>query len=730
MHSGNKSFIGHEPQTLTYCRQVLFAFITLGIMIFMIYSNSFNCSWHFDDEHTITDNPNIQMKDLSWDNIKKAFHSDQNHPDRIYRPVSCLSFALNYYVGGLDVSGYHLVNISIHLITAAFLFLFIYHTLNLPLLRNRYAQKAYFIALLSTVLWAINPVQSQAVTYIVQRMASMAGMLYIISMYLYLKARTCEENYKRVICYLTSILAFLLAFGSKENAVMIPFSMAVFEIFLIQERPWLNIRKHLKTYLIIIGLILLAGFFYVHLKGLNIFEYLSTGYQNRPFTLGQRLLTEPRIIIFYISLLLYPVSTRLNIAHDMDISTSLFTPLTTIISLLLITGIIVLALYKSKRYPVIAFSVCFFFLNHIVESSFLSLELIFEHRNYIPSMFLFLPIIIGFSAILDHYESKRSMRYILSAFIILYLTGLGHSTFIRNFTWKNEKALWIDAIEKSPHLARPYHNLGRYYQDHGYRAEALSEYQKALSGLRIHRTNLIFTTYYNLGKLYADNKDYEKAEAYYLKALEINVAFLPIMNNLATLYDRKGEIQRAYEYLEKSFRLDPYDSVTNLNLGLYYLKKNLPEKAISHLETAKDPEISNRQQVYLAIAYKQKGLSGRAIIYFKEATEINPTDIMSYLHMAEIYLKGGSQVKAKKMAGKAVSIMIGKKNLLHETMNRLIKRADSEHINPSPGVVLPLIRGAITDKLKEFDMLINGNNEENITADMHNQRIVYLEDYE
>jgi hypothetical protein len=63
-------------------------------------------------------------------------------------------------------------------------------------------------------------------------------------------------------------------------------------------------------------------------------------------------------------------------------------------------------------------------------------------------------------------------------------------------------------------------------------------------------------------------------------------------------------------------------------------------------------------------------------------------------------------------------------------MNRLIKRADSEHINPSPGVVLPLIRGAITDKLKEFDMLINGNNEENITADMHNQRIVYLEDYE
>jgi tetratricopeptide (TPR) repeat protein len=703
MHSGNESFIAYKPQTLTYCRQVVFAFVTLGIMVFMTYSNSSNCSWHFDDEHSITENPNIHMKDLSWDSLRRVFHSDQNHPHRIYRPVSCLSFALNYYLGGLDVFGYHLVNISIHFITAVFLFLFIYHTLSLPLLRDRYAEKAYFIALLSTVLWAINPVQSQAVTYIVQRMASMAGMFYIISMYLYLRARTAENNRNRFIFYLLAISAFLLALGSKENAVMVPFSLALFEIFLLQEAPWLNIKRHLGIYLSIIGLLSLAGLLYFHLKDLNIFEYLSTGYQNRPFTFGQRLLTEPRIIVFYISLLLYPVSTRLNVAHDIDISISLFTPLTTVISLFLITGIIILAVYKSKKYPLIAFCVCFFFLNHIVESSFLPLELIFEHRNYIPSMFFFLPIAIGFSAALHYYESKRTMQYILTAFIILFLVGLGHSTFIRNFTWKNEKALWIDAVEKSPDIARPHHNLARYYQDKGYKAEALSEYQKALSGLMIHRKDLYFTSYYNLGKLYADNRDYEKAEAYYKKALRIHPAFPAALNNLATLYDRKGEIEKAYEYLERSFRLNPYNALTNLNLGLFYLKRGLPEKAISYLEMATAPELSSRQQAYLGIAYKQKGLLGRAIIYFNEATITNPSDIMSFLHMAETYFEKGHHDKAMKAAENVLSLMIKDKVSFPNTMNNLLKRPDLEKIKPSPPIVLYLIKKALRDRVEALD---------------------------
>ena len=108
---------------------------------------------------------------------------------RWQRPVSYFTFAMNYYFDGLDVFGYHVVNFFIHYIASVFLFLFIYNTLKLPVLEGRYERHAYSIALLATLFWAINPVQVMAVTYIVQRMASMAAMFYIMAMYFYLKGR-------------------------------------------------------------------------------------------------------------------------------------------------------------------------------------------------------------------------------------------------------------------------------------------------------------------------------------------------------------------------------------------------------------------------------------------------------------------------------------------------------------------------------------------------------------
>ena len=226
-----------------HCRKVVFTIISLAIIVFSIYGNSFDCSWHFDDEHTITINPNIHLKDISWKNIKKTFFSDQCNPNAIYRPVSCLSFALNYYWGRLDVFGFHLINVFIHFFTSIFLFLFIYNTLNLPSLRSKYAQDSYFIALLATVLWTINPIQTQALTYIVQRMASMAGMFYIMSMYFYVKARTADIKLIKILFFMLCFSCFILALGSKENAAMLPLSIFVFDFLILQENSREKAKK-------------------------------------------------------------------------------------------------------------------------------------------------------------------------------------------------------------------------------------------------------------------------------------------------------------------------------------------------------------------------------------------------------------------------------------------------------------------------------------------------------
>ena len=187
---------------LSECRKKTFVFITLFIIILSIYSNTFKASWHFDDIPNIIENRRLHVTELSWSNIKGAFFAAPRSPGELYRPVACLSFALNYFFGKDNVSGYHIVNISIHFLAAIFLFLFIYNTLNLPLLKAKYSSNSYFIALLSTTLWAINPLQTQAITFIVQRMASMAGMFYIISMYFYLKGRTATKNNVKISIFI------------------------------------------------------------------------------------------------------------------------------------------------------------------------------------------------------------------------------------------------------------------------------------------------------------------------------------------------------------------------------------------------------------------------------------------------------------------------------------------------------------------------------------------------
>jgi len=155
-------------------RKYAFTFISLFIILLAIYSNSFYGEWHFDDYANIVDNPHIQMKSFSWPEIKHCIYGlEQKRPSR---PLSYLSFASNYYFHGKDVFGYHVVNFIIHFFASVFLFLFIYNTLKLPRLKSQYESIAYPIASIATFFWAVHPVWVTSVTYVVQRMASMAGL--------------------------------------------------------------------------------------------------------------------------------------------------------------------------------------------------------------------------------------------------------------------------------------------------------------------------------------------------------------------------------------------------------------------------------------------------------------------------------------------------------------------------------------------------------------------------
>jgi tetratricopeptide (TPR) repeat protein len=605
-----------------------FALFFLFVILYIIYGNSFTGEWHFDDYPNIVENASVHLTNLTHKDIVKTFYFRGN----FQRPVSYLSFALNYYIAGSDTYGYHLVNFAIHYITAVFLFLFIYNTLKLRLLRDTFENNAYSIALLATVLWAINPVQVLAVSYIVQRMAILAGMFYISAMYFYLKGRTAERRGAKIAFFLSCIISVLLAFGSKENAAMLPLSIFIYDLFLIQGVSSEKIKKNLIIAVIPLLMLLGVGLFYTDLSS------ILKEYAIRPFTLTERLLTETRVIFFYVSLLFYPRYGRLALLHDTEISKSLIDPWTTIAAILGIMLIICVALFMAKKKPLVSFCILFFFLNHVIEGSIFSLELIYEHRNYIPSMFIFVLAAVYMLKAMDYFAYNKLLFWLIAFGIVFVIADQGHTVYLRNEVLKSDMSLWRDNMNKYPELSRPYHNIGVHYVKKGRRGEAIQNFEKALALNRddnlVNRAIIEF----NIGNCYLDDNDADRALEHYQKSIKISGNYGQPFAGLAELYLKKGNANLAYQYIQKALEIDAHRTEFRELLSLILLKKgDIPSAEMEAIKLLQWDINSKIPLFIIAETKHQKGRDKQAIFYLRQLLKKHPLNIHAYLFLIELY---------------------------------------------------------------------------------------------
>jgi tetratricopeptide (TPR) repeat protein len=549
-------------------------------LLLVAYANSFNCSWHFDDYINIVKNPGIQIKTISWEEIGKSVYGIAGGV-KWQRPVSYFTFAMNYYFDGLNVFWYHVVNFFIHYITSVFLFLFIYNTLKLPILKGCYERHAYSIALLATLFWAINPVEVMAVTYIVQRMASMAAMFYIMAMYFYLKGRTGDKTWKSVVFFILAAFWGILSIGSKENAAMLPLSLFLFDLFLIQGVTIETIRKNWAVCLIALLLVPAIGLMYYD------FSTIIGDYdQIRPFTMWERVLTQPRVILFYISLLLYPITSRMMLIHDVEISKSLFDPWTTLAAILVLLLILVVAIVISRRRPLISYCIIFFFLNHVIEGSFISLGIIYEHRNYLPSLLFFVPLSIFIVYGLSYFEKRKRMIVVLSSAITVIIIIMGVTVFIQNEILKDEISLWSDNIEKAPRLHHVRQNLGVAYFIEGRLPEAFVELTKALESPSAAHVKAEVKTYGLLGDYYILRGNDEKAMMHYMQAMKTDPYFSPVYNRIAEIKLRNNQLSDAEDMIRLGIALAPHSYAFHLTLARILLKEGHPDAAIKEAQRA------------------------------------------------------------------------------------------------------------------------------------------------
>jgi protein O-mannosyl-transferase len=624
-----------------------FSFLTMDFLLlfllvvfgFIVYSSSIKGPFVFDDMVNIRDNSKFRLTELTLNEMVRAgFESPCSH-----RPVANISFALNYYFNRYDVAGYHLVNILMHMATGIILFYFFKITLGLLNAYNfefQIKKKAspdkqncsihnstnssistsqhslgpasteiLFISFFAAFIWLVHPLQTQTVSYIVQRMNCMAAMFYILSLLLYVKARLANSKWKKLALFLGCILSGILSLGSKEIAATLPFFIFLYEWYFFQDvsLKWL---KRNSIYLFgFLFVVILIVFFY--LDGHPIEKILSA-YNHRDFTLWQRMLTEFRVVVYYISLLIFPHPMRLNLLHDFTISHSFIDPTTTLLSFIVIAGMMVTAIWLAKRERLLSFCILWFLGNLIIESSVIGLEIIFEHRTYLPSIFFILIIIVSVRRLIN---SKWLGAVLLCTVAIIFSIW----TYQRNIVWSDDISLWEDVVKKSPNIARSQNNLGDTLMKRGHIDEAMD---------------------------------------HFLRALQIDPDYTEAQNNLGVVLARNGNLDDAIEHYRTALNIKPGYSDAYYNLGNALARKGDAKAAIYNYRKALEfnPEFF-KSYYNIARILSNQGKTGEAINNYQKALNINSETPQTLYHLSWIYATSENRssrngVKAVKLAEK------------------------------------------------------------------------------
>jgi len=548
----------NPPRPLLACLLLL----ALGVAA---YANSFSVPFYFDDESHILENPYIQMPSLDGASLKRAMIQDGKQN----RPFSNLTFALNYHFQGIQVWSYHLVNLALHLLASLALFFCLRRTfrrLGWP------AERGDLAALLSAAVFCVHPIQTEAVTYIVQRQTVMASAFMLCTFLCYLAARETPPRGRKLMLYLLAALSFVIGAGSKETALVTPVLILLYEVYFFQNLSFAFLRRHPAA--IILAILLLSGLFILYVRP-EIWAKIGQGYQNYPFTMTERLLTEPRILFQYLGLLLLPLPSRLCLEHDPQVSTSLLSPWTTLPAILGWLILLAASIRFARRpgWRGISFALLWYLLNLSLESSFIPLDLMYEHRLYLPSLALIVPLLAGPVAL------ARRLRWpvIYGGLVILALLS---GTIARNYVWQSPRQLWSDCIKKAPRRTLSWINLCVIQADEGDYANAIRTCTRAiaLDPSLAHPYSALGVAYFHLGKS-------EEAKRSFEKAIALDPEFDQAYFNLGEWYLQERKWPQAVAVYERTLAVNPLYYRAHQRLGSIYLEKLLqPDLAVPHFQ--------------------------------------------------------------------------------------------------------------------------------------------------
>lgn len=419
----------------------------------LVYWPGLHGSWFFDDYPNIVDNTDLQPPRLGFAELVDATLSSP--ASDLKRPLASLSFVGNYLVGGLDPFGWKLVNLAIHLVNGWLVLLLARALLGAGAAFRCEDAAAERSAALIAAAWLLLPINLTAVLFVVQRMESLANLFVLLGLLGYIAGR------RRMLagapgfghCITSVLVPTALGVLAKETAIMLPLYACLVEWVLFGFRRANGERD--RGIVLLFGLTLalpaLAG-----LALLTPWLLKPSVWASRDFTLGTRLLSEARIVIDYIGWTLLPLPQSLSFYHDhYPLSRGLLSPWTTLASLVLIAALIALAVLLRQRRPLIALGLLLYFGSHLLTGTVLPLELVYEHRNYFPSLGLLLAVV---PALVEGAPRTAFLRHAALALLLFWWSGL---TWLTAQAWSDPLRLAADLAVRAPQSPRAQFGFGK-----------------------------------------------------------------------------------------------------------------------------------------------------------------------------------------------------------------------------------------------------------------------------
>ena len=647
---------------------VSFAGLLLALITLVAYHNSFSGPFIYDDTPSIVENSTIKKLWPVWDVLAPPSDSGVTVNGR---PIVNLTLALNYALGGTSVTGYHVTNFAIHLLAGLTLFGVTRRTLLLPSLRGRFGKLSLSISFAVGALWLAHPLQTESVTYIIQRAEALVGLFFLLTLYCFIRS---TDSVKSGWWQIAAVVASLLGMASKEVMVSAPLLVLLYDRTFVSHTFAAAWQRHRRLYVSLAGTWILLAFLVASSGNRGGTAGFGTG--NLPW--WTYTFTQCRAIVRYLTLTLWPRDLVFDYGVEVDRSLVDVGPQSLIVISLLAGTIMAL-----WRRPVLGFvGVCFFAVL-APSSSVLPVitETMAEHRMYLPLASAIVATGMGFYMLIG----ERCLRPI--AIVLIALVSI---TISRNIDYSSEIAIWANTAARVPKNARAHNNLGELYLRSGRpEQEAIAEYREALrlqpnyldaicnlanslatlgqpdEAIGILQTALrvrfdYAPTHTALGQVYYSTGDFETAAACFRRALTISPGYAYAHNNLGVILTKFGKAGEAvahfrqalakissypdahYNYgnallqlgrideaklqFEQTLSLKPNYPEAHNNLGGILFRLNRPSEAMAHFAEAVRlrPTYADARN-NLGVMLYQSGKTAEAILQFEEALRINPS---------------------------------------------------------------------------------------------------------